>query len=107
MANAISVPREGPRSLGANALFYLLIVATLSISTATAAELKWQTLPDTRSFQLCVVGTETLVRRALLDQLEEAGANYLLCQLAFGDLPLDASQYTALAIQSGIMDRVD
>ncbi len=56
---------------------------------------------------MCVVGTETLVRRALLDQLEEAGANYLLCQLAFGDLPLAASQYTALAIQSGIMDRVD
>ncbi|ASJ62401.1 hypothetical protein SMB554_24695 (plasmid) [Sinorhizobium meliloti] len=47
MANAISVPREGHRSLGANVLFYLLIVATLSISTATAAELKWQTLPDT------------------------------------------------------------
>lgn len=47
MANSISVPREGHWSLGANVLFYLLIVAILSISTATAAEPKWQTLPDT------------------------------------------------------------
>ncbi|MDW9912842.1 alpha/beta fold hydrolase [Sinorhizobium meliloti] len=47
MANAISVPREGHRSLGASILFYLLMVAILSISTATAAEPKWQTLPDT------------------------------------------------------------
>ncbi|MDX0109057.1 LLM class flavin-dependent oxidoreductase [Sinorhizobium meliloti] len=57
--------------------------------------------------ELCVVGTAAFVRRALLDQLGEAGANYLLCQLAFGDLSLHASQNTALAIQSGIMDRVD
>ncbi|MGO4486574.1 MULTISPECIES: LLM class flavin-dependent oxidoreductase [Rhizobium] len=55
--------------------------------------------------ELCVVGTAAIVRRALLEQLEEAGANYLLCQLAFGDVPLEASQFTALAIQSGLMDR--
>lgn len=47
MANSISVPREGHWSLSANVLFYLLIVAILSISNATAAEPKWQTLPDT------------------------------------------------------------
>ncbi|NKJ71988.1 LLM class flavin-dependent oxidoreductase [Rhizobium leguminosarum bv. viciae] len=56
--------------------------------------------------ELCVVGTAASVRRSLLDQLEEAGANYLLCQLAFGDLPLDASIHTAMTIQSDIMDRV-
>lgn len=47
MANSISVPREGHWSLGANVLFSLLIIAILSISNATAAEPKWQTLPDT------------------------------------------------------------
>ncbi|RWA96021.1 LLM class flavin-dependent oxidoreductase [Mesorhizobium sp.] len=56
--------------------------------------------------ELCVVGTAASVRQALLDQLEEAGANYLLCQLAFGDLPLDASLYTASTIRSEIMARV-
>ncbi|MCA1444755.1 LLM class flavin-dependent oxidoreductase [Ensifer sp. IC4062] len=56
--------------------------------------------------ELCVVGTAAFVRQALLDQLEEAGANYLLCQVAFGDLPLDASLCTAMTIQSELMDRV-
>ncbi|WP_084030957.1 LLM class flavin-dependent oxidoreductase [Bradyrhizobium paxllaeri] len=53
--------------------------------------------------ELCVVGTPASVRQILLNQLEEAGANYLLCQLAFGNLPLDASLCTATAIQSEIM----
>ncbi|WP_027584069.1 LLM class flavin-dependent oxidoreductase [Bradyrhizobium sp. Ai1a-2] len=53
--------------------------------------------------ELCVVGTPASVRKALLNQLEEAGANYLLCQLAFGNLPLDASLYAATAIQSEII----
>ncbi|MGY3622071.1 LLM class flavin-dependent oxidoreductase [Bradyrhizobium sp. USDA 10063] len=53
--------------------------------------------------ELCVVGTPASARRILLNQLEEAGANYLLCQLAFGNLPVDASLYTAAAIQSEIM----
>ncbi|WP_192178674.1 LLM class flavin-dependent oxidoreductase [Mesorhizobium amorphae] len=56
--------------------------------------------------ELCVVGSAASVRKALLGQLEEAGANYLLCQLAFGDLPLDASLYTATTIQSEIMAQV-
>lgn len=56
--------------------------------------------------ELCVVGTADFVRRALLDQLEEAGANYLLCQVAFGDLPLDASLYSATTLQSELIDRV-
>ncbi|NRQ19246.1 LLM class flavin-dependent oxidoreductase [Ensifer sesbaniae] len=56
--------------------------------------------------ELCVVGTADFVRRALLDQVEEAGANYLLCQVAFGNLPLEASLYTARTLQSELMDRV-
>ncbi|MGY3610921.1 MULTISPECIES: LLM class flavin-dependent oxidoreductase [unclassified Bradyrhizobium] len=53
--------------------------------------------------ELCVVGTPDAVKQSLLNHLEEAGANYLLCQLAFGNLPLDASLCTATAIQSEIM----
>ncbi|WP_081772114.1 LLM class flavin-dependent oxidoreductase [Paraburkholderia nodosa] len=53
--------------------------------------------------ELCVVGTAAFVRRTLLDQLQEAGANYLLCQVAFGDLPLDTSLFTAMTIQSELM----
>ncbi|WOH63847.1 LLM class flavin-dependent oxidoreductase [Bradyrhizobium sp. BWA-3-5] len=56
--------------------------------------------------ELCVVGTPSSVRNSLLNQLEEAGANYLLCQLAFGDLPLDASLYAATTIQSEIIARL-
>lgn len=56
--------------------------------------------------ELCVVGSAASVREALLGQLEEAGANYLLCQLAFGNLPLDDSLYTATTIQSEIMARL-
>ncbi|MEY9590944.1 alkanesulfonate monooxygenase SsuD/methylene tetrahydromethanopterin reductase-like flavin-dependent oxidoreductase (luciferase family) [Bradyrhizobium yuanmingense] len=55
--------------------------------------------------ELCVVGTPASVRRVLLNQVDEAGANYLLCQLAFGDLPLDASLYAARIIQSELLGR--
>lgn len=53
--------------------------------------------------ELCVVGTAASIRQTLLNHLEEAGANYLLCQLAFGNLPLDASLNTATVIQSQIV----
>jgi alkanesulfonate monooxygenase SsuD/methylene tetrahydromethanopterin reductase-like flavin-dependent oxidoreductase (luciferase family) len=53
--------------------------------------------------ELCVVGTAASVRNELLNQAEKAGANYLFCQVAFGNLPLDASLYTAAAIHSDIM----
>ncbi|AUX79112.1 LLM class flavin-dependent oxidoreductase [Sinorhizobium fredii] len=56
--------------------------------------------------ELCVAGTAASVRQALLDQLDAAGANYLLCQLAFGSLPLEASLYTATTIRSEIIERV-
>nr|WP_249788106.1 LLM class flavin-dependent oxidoreductase [Bradyrhizobium sp. NBAIM01] len=54
--------------------------------------------------ELCVVGTPASVRQLLLHQMEEAGANYLLCQLAFGNLPLAISLYTATAIKAEILD---
>lgn len=53
--------------------------------------------------ELCVVGSRASVRQTLLDHVEEAGANYLLCQLAFGSLSLDACLNTATAIHSELM----
>lgn len=53
--------------------------------------------------ELCVAGTAASIRQTLLNHLEEAGANYLLCQLAFGDLPLDASVNTATIIRSEVV----
>jgi alkanesulfonate monooxygenase SsuD/methylene tetrahydromethanopterin reductase-like flavin-dependent oxidoreductase (luciferase family) len=50
--------------------------------------------------ELCVAGTEASVRNALLSQAERAGVNYLLCQFAFGDLPVEASLYSAKAVKS-------
>jgi alkanesulfonate monooxygenase SsuD/methylene tetrahydromethanopterin reductase-like flavin-dependent oxidoreductase (luciferase family) len=55
--------------------------------------------------ELCVVGTAESVRRTLLDQAEKASVNYLLCQVAFGDLPMEASLYTATAIHLEIMEQ--
>ncbi|AGB73410.1 MULTISPECIES: LLM class flavin-dependent oxidoreductase [Rhizobium] len=57
--------------------------------------------------ELCIAGSAASVRQTLLSQVEEAGANYLLCQLAFGTLPLDASLYTAATIQSEFMARLN
>jgi hypothetical protein len=53
--------------------------------------------------ELCVAGTEETVRNALLSQAEKAGVNYLLCQFAFGDLPVEASLYSAKAVRSLMM----
>src|SRR5215467_8048862 len=53
--------------------------------------------------ELCVAGTEASVRNALLSQAEEAGVNYLLCQFAFGNPPVEASLYSAKAVRSLMM----
>ena len=53
--------------------------------------------------EVCVVGTKASVRDALLSQAEEAGVNYLLCQFAFGDLPVESSLYSATAVHSLMM----
>ncbi|CCM80403.1 MULTISPECIES: LLM class flavin-dependent oxidoreductase [Rhizobium] len=55
--------------------------------------------------ELCVAGTADQVRQTLHGHSEEAGANYLLCQLAFGNLPVEASLYTAATIQSEMIAR--
>jgi alkanesulfonate monooxygenase SsuD/methylene tetrahydromethanopterin reductase-like flavin-dependent oxidoreductase (luciferase family) len=51
----------------------------------------------------CVVGTTSSVRDALLKQALEAGVTYLMCLLAFGDLPLEASLRTIASIGAEIM----
>jgi alkanesulfonate monooxygenase SsuD/methylene tetrahydromethanopterin reductase-like flavin-dependent oxidoreductase (luciferase family) len=55
---------------------------------------------------LCIAGTVSSVRAAILRQKEEAGINYLLCQTAFGDLPVEASLNTIAAMKAGIMPRI-
>lgn len=50
-----------------------------------------------------IPGSSSTVRAILARQASEAGINYLLCQIAFGSLPLEASLRTAAAIGSEIM----
>jgi alkanesulfonate monooxygenase SsuD/methylene tetrahydromethanopterin reductase-like flavin-dependent oxidoreductase (luciferase family) len=47
---------------------------------------------------LCFAGTASAVRDAILNQVEEAGVNYLLCQVAFGDLPVETALGTVAAL---------
>ncbi|MGY2849664.1 hypothetical protein BSN85_04300 [Bradyrhizobium brasilense] len=51
----------------------------------------------------CLVGSPSTVREALEEQAVEAGATYLMCQLAFGNLPLAASLQTIAALRSTII----
>ncbi|OSJ32520.1 hypothetical protein BSZ19_18355 [Bradyrhizobium japonicum] len=51
----------------------------------------------------CVVGSPSTVRQALRSQVAEAGVTYVMCQLAFGDLPLAASLQTISAMRSIII----
>ena len=44
-----------------------------------------------------------LVSTILTAQASDAGINYLLCQIAFGTLPLQASLRTASSIAAAIM----
>ena len=52
---------------------------------------------------LCIAGTVASVREALLKQVHDAGSNYLLCQVAFGDLPVEVSLNTIDAIKASVM----
>jgi alkanesulfonate monooxygenase SsuD/methylene tetrahydromethanopterin reductase-like flavin-dependent oxidoreductase (luciferase family) len=47
-----------------------------------------------------IAGTASTVRPLLTAQVAEAGISYLLCQIAFGNLPMNASLRTADAIAS-------
>ena len=53
----------------------------------------------------CIVGTSGAVREALERQVVDAGINYVMCHIAFGDLPLTASLHTVRAMQSTIMPK--
>jgi hypothetical protein len=50
-----------------------------------------------------VVGSASTVRSALCQQASDAGIDYLLCQIAFGSLPLEASRRTISAMASEIV----
>jgi alkanesulfonate monooxygenase SsuD/methylene tetrahydromethanopterin reductase-like flavin-dependent oxidoreductase (luciferase family) len=51
----------------------------------------------------CLVGSPSTVREMLKRQVVEAGVTYVMCQLAFGDLPLAASLQTISAMRSTII----
>jgi alkanesulfonate monooxygenase SsuD/methylene tetrahydromethanopterin reductase-like flavin-dependent oxidoreductase (luciferase family) len=51
----------------------------------------------------CLVGSPSTVRATLKSQVVEAGATYVMCQLAFGDLPFAASFQTISAMRSTII----
>jgi alkanesulfonate monooxygenase SsuD/methylene tetrahydromethanopterin reductase-like flavin-dependent oxidoreductase (luciferase family) len=50
-----------------------------------------------------LVGSPTAVLEALKSQVAEAGVTYVMCQVAFGNLPLSASLQTISIMQSTIM----
>ncbi|WP_458098227.1 LLM class flavin-dependent oxidoreductase [Roseomonas sp. WA12] len=52
---------------------------------------------------ICIVGSVSTVREAIMKQTRSAGVTYLLCQVAFGNLPLAASLATVAAIRGEIM----
>lgn len=52
---------------------------------------------------VCLVGSLATVRDKLRAQVAEAGINYLLCRVAFGDLPKDASLKTIELVRREIM----
>lgn len=49
---------------------------------------------EARAAGLCLVGAVATVRDQMRREIEQAGINYLLCRLAFGNLPLGASLTT-------------
>lgn len=51
----------------------------------------------------CVVGSAQTVRDALADQIDSAGINYLLCRLAFGNLPVETSLQSVAYMRDEIM----
>jgi alkanesulfonate monooxygenase SsuD/methylene tetrahydromethanopterin reductase-like flavin-dependent oxidoreductase (luciferase family) len=55
---------------------------------------------------ICLVGTPSTVRQAIRDQASAAGINYLLCQVAFGDLPFAASTQTIRLLADEVMPSV-
>jgi alkanesulfonate monooxygenase SsuD/methylene tetrahydromethanopterin reductase-like flavin-dependent oxidoreductase (luciferase family) len=51
----------------------------------------------------CLAGSPSTVRETLESQVVEAGVTYVMCQIAFGDLPLAASLHTISIMRSTII----
>jgi alkanesulfonate monooxygenase SsuD/methylene tetrahydromethanopterin reductase-like flavin-dependent oxidoreductase (luciferase family) len=51
----------------------------------------------------CLIGSPSTVRHALKKQMVEADVTYVMCQVAFGDLPLAASLQTISIIRSTVI----
>jgi alkanesulfonate monooxygenase SsuD/methylene tetrahydromethanopterin reductase-like flavin-dependent oxidoreductase (luciferase family) len=58
---------------------------------------------DAAEAGFCLAGTASEVREALGAQARAAGINYLLCRVAFGNLPVEASLRSVAAIEKEIM----
>ncbi|RYE54361.1 MAG: LLM class flavin-dependent oxidoreductase [Rhizobiaceae bacterium] len=61
------------------------------------------TFDEADAMGVCLVGTASTVRDKLRKQADEAGINYILCRLAFGNLPMDASLRTVRLVRDEIM----
>jgi alkanesulfonate monooxygenase SsuD/methylene tetrahydromethanopterin reductase-like flavin-dependent oxidoreductase (luciferase family) len=62
-----------------------------------------RTFEEARESGFSIAGTAATVCEALDAQASDAGINYLLCQIAFGNLPFEASRRTASAMAYEIM----
>ena len=51
----------------------------------------------------CIAGSPRTVRERIAEQAESAGINYLVCRLAFGNLPYERSKQTVDALVEEIM----
>lgn len=56
-----------------------------------------------RAAGLCLVGTAAMVREQAAAQIAATGINYLLCRIAFGDLPFRQSLDTTSALQEDVL----
>jgi alkanesulfonate monooxygenase SsuD/methylene tetrahydromethanopterin reductase-like flavin-dependent oxidoreductase (luciferase family) len=61
------------------------------------------TFEDSLEVGFSIAGSAATVRNEISAQASNAGINYLLCQIAFGDLPFEVSRRTALAMGSEIV----
>lgn len=52
---------------------------------------------------ICVAGTAATVRDRLFREIDDAGVNYLLCRLAFGNLTLEQSLQSVALLQHEVM----
>jgi alkanesulfonate monooxygenase SsuD/methylene tetrahydromethanopterin reductase-like flavin-dependent oxidoreductase (luciferase family) len=60
-------------------------------------------LKDAMAEGHCVVGSLETVREKLAEEIERSGINYLLCRLAFGDLPVEQSLQSTACLQDEVI----